>query len=36
LSDSAGFDQAKELIASGKAKQAFTRHLTLAKQLAGG
>src|ERR1043165_2659573 len=36
LSDSAGFDQAKELIASGKAKVAFTRHLTLAKQLAGG
>ena len=35
LSDSVGFDQAKELIASGKAKQAFTRHLTLAKQLAG-
>jgi anthranilate phosphoribosyltransferase len=35
LSDSVGFDQAKELIASGKAKQAFTRHVMLAKQLAG-
>jgi anthranilate phosphoribosyltransferase len=35
LSDSAGFDQAKDLIASGKAKAVFTRHLLLAKQLAG-
>ena len=36
LSDSIGFDQAKELIASGQAKTAFVRHQTLAKQLAGG
>ncbi len=36
LSDSVGFDHAKELIASGKAKTAFVRHLTLAKELAGG
>lgn len=36
LSDSVGFDEAKALIASGKVKAAFTRHLTLAKQLAGG
>ena len=35
LSDSVGFEEAKALIASGKAKAAFTRHLTLAKQLAG-
>ena len=36
LSDSMGFDLAKELIASGRAKTAFVRHLSLAKQLAGG
>jgi anthranilate phosphoribosyltransferase len=36
LSDSVGFDQAKELVASGKAKTAFTRHLTMAKEMAEG
>ena len=36
LSDSVGFDQAKELIANGQAKTAFVRHQSLAKLLAGG
>jgi hypothetical protein len=36
LSDSVGFDEAKALFANGKVKTAFVRHLTLAKELAGG
>lgn len=36
LSDSVGFDQAKELVLSGKAKTAFVKHLTLATELGRG
>jgi anthranilate phosphoribosyltransferase len=36
LSDSVGFDEAKALFANGTVKTAFVRHLTLAKELAGG
>lgn len=35
LSDSVGFDEAKELLLSGKTKATFVRHLMLAKQLIG-
>jgi anthranilate phosphoribosyltransferase len=35
LSDSVGFDEAKDLLLSGRTKTTFVRHLNLAKQLAG-
>ena len=35
LSDSVGFDEAKDLLLSGKTKATFVKHLTLAKQLSG-
>ncbi len=36
LSDSVGFEEAKALFADGNVKMTFVRHLTMAKELAGG